>query len=95
MKDMLENILISEKELNDINFKRLRNALLYIKTDFIDSGDNMCLTANSLIDINNIITGLNNISLRKVNVKPCIYNKMYMDKGFVEDELYQSGIKSS
>ena len=95
MKDMLENILISEKELNDINFKSLRNALLYIKTDFIDSGDNMCLTANSLIDINNIITGLNNISLRKVNVKPCIYNKMYMDKGFVEDELYQSGIKSS
>ena len=95
MKDMLGNILISEKELNDINFKRLRNALLYIKTDFIDSGDNMCLTANSLIDINNIITGLNNISLRKVNVKPCIYNKMYMDKGFVEDELYQSGIKSS
>ena len=29
----------------------------------------MCLTVTSLIDINNIITGSNNVTLRKVNVK--------------------------
>ena len=30
-KNMLEKILVSEKELSDINFKRLRKALKYIK----------------------------------------------------------------
>ena len=40
----------------------------------------MCLTVNSLIEINNIITGSNNITLRKVNVKPYGFDKMYMDK---------------
>ena len=39
------------------------------KINFIDSGNNMYLTVHSLVDINNIITGLNNINLRKVNVK--------------------------
>ena len=53
---MLENILISEKELSGFNFKRFKNALVYIKNDFIDSCDNMYLIADSLIDVNNIIT---------------------------------------
>ena len=39
----------------------------------------MYLTVDSLIDINVIITGSNNLALRKVNVKPCGYDKMYMD----------------
>ena len=40
----------------------------------------MCLTVDSLIEINNIITGSNNITLRKVNVKPYEFDKKYMDK---------------
>ena len=48
----------------------------------------MYLTVNSLMDINNI-TGSNNITLRKVNVKPNGYDKMYMDKYLIEDKLYQ------
>ena len=36
----------------------------------IESDNNMSLAVNSLIDINSIITGLNNITLRKVNVEP-------------------------
>ena len=40
----------------------------------------MSLIVNSLIEINNIITGSNNITLRKVNVKPYGFDKMYMDK---------------
>ena len=89
MKNYDRKILVSEKELSDINFDRLKNALLYIKNNFIDSGDNMYLTVDSLIDINNIITGSNDITLRKVNVKPCGYDKMYMCKDLIEDKLYQ------
>ena len=89
MKNYDRKILVSEKELNDINFERLKNALLYIKNNFVDSGDNMYLTVDSLIDINNIITGSNDITLRKVNVKPCGYDKMYMGKDLIEDKLYQ------
>ena len=42
-----------------------------------------------MIDVNNIITDSNNIPLRKVNVKPYGYDKMYIDKDLIEDELYE------
>ena len=47
------------------------------------------MTVDSLIDINNIITGVKNNTPRKVNVKPHGYDKMYMDKYLIEDTLYQ------
>ena len=37
----------------------------------------MYLTFGSVIDINNIITGSNNITIRKVNVKPYGYDNDY------------------
>ena len=37
----------------------------------------MYLTADSLIEINNIITVSNNITFRKVNVKPYGFDKIY------------------
>ena len=40
----------------------------------------MYLDVDSLIDMNNIITGSNNITLRKVNVQPYGCNKMYIAK---------------
>ena len=40
----------------------------------------MYLTVASLIDLNKILTGSNNITLRKVNVQPYGYDKSYMDK---------------
>ena len=40
----------------------------------------MYLNVDLMIDINIVITGLNNITLRKVNVKPCKYDKMHMNK---------------
>ena len=49
----------------------------------------MYLTVNSLIEINNIITGSNNIILRSVNVKPYGFDKMDMDKDLIEDKLCQ------
>ena len=66
--------------VSDINFKRLEKALVYIQNSLIDSDNSVYLTVDSLIDINNNITGLNNITLRKFNVKPYGYDKMYMDK---------------
>ena len=78
------------KFIGDINFERLKRALtLSIKNNLIDSDINMYLTADSLKEINNIITGLNNFTLRKVNVKPCWYDAMYMDKDLKEDKLYE------
>ena len=47
------------------------------------------MAVDSLIEINNIITGLNNITLRKVNVNPNGFYKMYMDKDLTEDKLCQ------
>ena len=88
-KIMLEKILLSEKKLGEINFKRLKNALVYIKNNLTDSDDSMDLTNDTLIDIKNIITGLNNITLRKVNVRPYEYNKMYIDIDLIEDKIYQ------
>ena len=49
----------------------------------------MYLTADFLIKVNNIKTVSNNITLRKVNVKPYGFNKMNIDKNLVEDKLYQ------
>ena len=57
---------MNTKGLSDINFERLKNTLVYIKNNLIDSDDKMYLSVDSLIDINNIITGLNNITLKKI-----------------------------
>ena len=75
-------ITYDEKLLENINFERL-------KSNLIDSDDNTYFTVDLLIDINNIIAGSNNITLIKVNVKPCGYDKMYIDKDLPENELHQ------
>ena len=69
-KIMLRIILVSEKELSDINFERLKQALVYINNNSIDSDSNIYLDFHLLADINNIITGWNNITFRTVNVEP-------------------------
>ena len=76
---MLEKILVSEKELSDINFKRLKKA--YIKNNLIDSDNKMYLTVDSLTDINNIINGLNNFTIKysmldHMDVITCIWIKI-------------------
>ena len=80
-KIMLRKILVFEKELSDINFERLKKALIYIKDNLIDSDENMYLTVDSLIDINNMITGLNDITRY---VRPYGYDKSYMDNDLIE-----------
>ena len=85
-------MLISEKEFTETNYKNLQKALICIKKqiiDLIDTDGGMYLTVDSLIEINNIITGSNNITLRKVNVKPYGFNDMYMDKELIENKIYK------
>ena len=57
-------ILISEKELTDPNYERLKKAMSNIENNLIeiDYGGNMYLTVDSLIDINNIIFGSNKVT---------------------------------
>ena len=61
---LFSEILFSETELSDINFERLKRALIYMKNKFIYSDNDMYLT----------------IFLKKVNFKPYGYDKMYMDQ---------------
>ena len=82
-------MLVSEKESSDINFERLKIALINLKNNLVDSENNMFLTVDSLVDIKNITTCSNDIFLRKVNVKPCEYDKMCMDKDLIDNKLYQ------
>ena len=80
MFDVMKELLISEKEFTGSNYKRLQRNLVYIENNLIDSDGGMYWTVDSSIEINNIITGSNNITLRTVNVKPDGFDKMYMDK---------------
>ena len=68
-KKIWYKILISGKGLRDFNFEKLKTQL-YIQNNLIHSDSNMYLAVDSLIDINNIITGSNKNTLRNVNVKP-------------------------
>ena len=63
--------------------------MVYIKKNLIDSDGGMYLTVHSLIEINNIITVSNNITLRKVNVKPNGFDKMHLGKVLIDDKPYQ------
>ena len=85
MFNVIKELLISEKEFTETNYKRLLKALVYIENNLIDGDGGMYLTGDSLKEINNIITGLNNITLRIVNVKPYGFDRMYMDKDLIED----------
>ena len=47
-------------------FWEIKKALTYIKNNLFDSKNKMYFTINSLIDINNLIIGWNNITLEKL-----------------------------
>ena len=89
MFDVIKEILISEKNFTKTNYKKIQKALVYIENNLIDSDGGMYLTVDSLIELNNITTGSNNITLRKFNLKPYGFDKTYIDKELIEDKLYQ------
>ena len=89
MCDVIKEILITEKEFAEANYKGLNQALVYIKYNLIDSDGNMYLTVDSLIERTDKITSSINTYLRKVNVKLYRFYQTYMDKYLIEDKLYQ------
>ena len=52
------------------------------------------MTVDSLIDMNNIISDLNNIALQKDSVKPYGYDDICTDKNLTKDKQYQLVIVS-
>ena len=76
--------------LDQLQFrKKKQEPLVYLKNNLIDIDGSIYIRVVSLIEINNITTVSNNITLRKVNVKPYGFNKMYMNKDLIDDKLYQ------
>ena len=82
-------ILNEEKEMSVVNFSRMANAYKYIQRELLTTDGDLFLTVDSLITLNNIITGSSNILLRQTNVKPAGYNKQYMHPDKIESELYR------
>ena len=77
--EALIKILNEENELNNKNLFQMINAREFKNRELINKDGNLFLTIDSLIRINNYITGSLNIQLRQINVKPAFYNKQYMD----------------
>ena len=57
--------------------------------ELVNEDGDLSLTVDSLIRINNYITDSRNIQLRRINVKPAFYEKLYMDFTRIESELYR------
>ena len=89
MFDVIKEKLMSEEEFTETNYERLQKALVYIENNLIGSDGGRYWTVDSLIEIDNIITNSNDDTLRKVNVKPYGFHKMYMVKELTEVKLYQ------
>ena len=89
MSDVIEEILISEKEFAETNYEKFKKSLVYIKSSLIDFNGNIYLTIDSLIKTNSIITASNNTTLSKVNTTWYRFNKIYIDKDLIDDKLYQ------
>ena len=87
MHDTIKQILVSKKSLLILLMND--SFLSYIENDLKDYGNNMYFRVDSLIQISNIITGQNNITLRKVRVDQYRFDKFFMDKDLIEDKLYQ------
>ena len=86
--ESLLTILNEENELNHINFIRMIKACEFKNKELVNKNGDLYLTVDSLIIINNYITGSHNIQLRQINVKPAFHDKQYMDFTRIESELY-------
>ena len=62
MLDVIKEILTSGKQFTETNYKRLQEALVYLKNNLIDTDRGMYLAVAPLIEINSPITGSNNIT---------------------------------
>ena len=52
MIHVIKEILISEKDFTESNYKRLQKSLVFIKNNLVDSDGDMYLIVGSLIKVN-------------------------------------------
>ena len=86
--DALIKILKEEDEFDVQNAMRMKYVRDFKNQELINKDGDLFLTVDSLIRINNLITGSPNIHLRQITVKPAGCNKQYMDTSRIEPELY-------
>ena len=87
--DAIYKILQEEDEYNPDNALRMSYARDFKNQNLISKDGDLFLIVDSLIKINNIITGSHNFGLRTCNVKPAGFNKQYMNVNKIEAELYR------
>ena len=73
-----KKVLISKKMFSNTYYEIFKKVMSYIEKNLIDSKYNMYFTIDSLIEINSILAGSNNITLTEVNAKRYGFDKMYL-----------------
>lgn len=84
---LLTQILIEEGEFNELNLNRLRMAYIFKKKFLTNTENDLYLTLDSLIEINNIILNKHNQNLRQTQVKPLGYDFQYMHFSEIKTNL--------
>ena len=79
----MTKMLKEEKEYSDLNYFNMKQALDYKQKHLQNKDGDMFLTADSLIELNNLILGTNNMELRKINA-----TNPYFPWWCVESSLY-------
>ena len=87
--NVIFQILKEENELDTDNILNMHYARDFKNQNLISKEGDLFLTVDSLIRLNNIITGSININLRTCNVKPDGYDRYYMNFTRIEAELYR------
>ena len=72
--EILVKILNEEGELTKKNIFRMILAHQFKNKELLNQDGDLFLTVDSLITLNNFVTGSCNIQLRQVNVKPALYD---------------------
>ena len=86
--NVIRQILNEERENTDLNFLRLKSAYDFRTQYLIESNGDMFLTVDSLIRLNNIITGSKNTHLRTHNVRAALCSKYFIEHNKIEAALY-------
>ena len=85
--NILKQILKEEKEFNVKNEMQLVKAYLFKKEYLLTKENELFLTLDSIIEVNNIILNKKNQSLRKWQIKPVGFNFEYMHFSKIEQQL--------
>ena len=75
---LLTKILIEEGEFNEVNLNRLTLVYIFKKKILTTSDNDLYLTLDSLIEINDLIINKHNQNLRQTQVRLSGYNFQYM-----------------